>query len=139
MTEEIIRITKDLLRARELQTMALERMNGIIPILPKDKNYKIIEEYYEVLVQIMTGIMYAEGYKTLSHISLIEYLSRRSRELTDNQIKLIDTLRRFRHGTVYYAKKIGEEFLMNHEEEICNVIALLDNILETLLKKGEKI
>ena len=139
MTEEIIRITKDLLRAKELQTMALERMDDIIPILPKDKHYKIIEEYYEVLVQLMTGIMYAEGYKTLSHISLIEYLSRRSRELTDNQIKLIDTLRKFRHGTVYYAKKVGEEFLVNHEEEICNVIALIDNILETLLKKGKKI
>lgn len=81
MTEEILRITKDLLRARELHDMALERMSDIIPILPKNKHYKIIEEYYEVLVQLMTGIMYAEGYKTLSHISLIEYLSRRSSEL----------------------------------------------------------
>src|SRR3989338_4035708 len=139
MTEEIIQITKDLLRARELYLMAKERMEDIIPILPEDKHYKIIEEYYEVLVQLMTGIMYSEGYKTLSNISLIEYISRYSRELTENQIKLIDTLRKFRHGTVYYGKKISEGFLINHKEDICKVIFLLEKILENLLNKGDKI
>ena len=37
MTEEIIQITKDLLRARELYLMAKERMEDIIPILPEDQ------------------------------------------------------------------------------------------------------
>ena len=71
MSEEIIRITKDILRANELYIMAQERMKDIIPILPKDKSYKIIEEYYEVIVQLSTAIMYSKGYKTLSPVSLI--------------------------------------------------------------------
>ncbi|MBS3089551.1 hypothetical protein J4461_01565 [Candidatus Pacearchaeota archaeon] len=46
----MFRITKDLPRAKEIYEMVQERVKDIIPILPKDKSYKIIEEYYEVVV-----------------------------------------------------------------------------------------
>jgi len=130
MTEEIFRITKDIERARDLFEMAQERLSEIISILPKEKYYKIIEEYYEVLVQLMTSLMYLDGYKTLSHIALIEYVSKNYKEFSYNEIKLVDTLRKFRHGAVYYGKKVGPEFLINYEDEIKDVIKKLSKVVK---------
>ncbi|MBS3089550.1 hypothetical protein J4461_01560 [Candidatus Pacearchaeota archaeon] len=79
--------------------------------------------------------MYSDGYKTLSHISLIEYVSKNYKELNQNQIQLIDKLRKFRHGIVYYGKKVSEGFLANHETEIRTIIAVLNKIVSNKLKK----
>lgn len=73
--EDVFKISKDKTRAQDLYSMAKERLKDIIPVIPKDKSYKIIEEYYEIFVQLITSLMYSDGYKTLSHVSLIEYLS----------------------------------------------------------------
>jgi len=128
-TENIFRITKDIVRARDLFQMANERYTEIIKILPRDKPYKIPEEYYEILVQLITGLMYSDGLKTLSHLSLINYLKEYP-SINKAEIQLIDSLRKFRHETVYYGKKIGGEFLVNNEEEIKRVVDKLINLLK---------
>ena len=128
-TENIFRITKDIVRARDLFQMANERYTEIIKILPRDKPYKIIEEYYEIIVQLITGLMYSDGLKTLSHLSLINYLKEYP-SINKAEIQLIDSLRKFRHETVYYGKKIGGEFLVNNEEEIKRVVDKLINLLK---------
>ena len=117
MEDEIFKISKDKERAKDLFEMAKERLE-LLKLIPKDKSYKIIEEYYEIIKELLTAIMYLDGYKTLSHIKLIEYFSSNYRELDEVQIKLIDTLRRFRIGIVYYGRKISQEFLINNEKEI---------------------
>ncbi|MBL7148229.1 MAG: hypothetical protein ISS82_05370 [Nanoarchaeota archaeon] len=104
MAEEIFKITKDKERAKALFDMAKERLE-IINILPKDKPYKIIEEYYEIIKELLTALMYVDGYKTLSHLKLIEYFSKHYEDLDNSQIKIIDTLRKFRNEIVYYGKK----------------------------------
>ncbi|MEK6873414.1 MAG: hypothetical protein AABW91_01095 [Nanoarchaeota archaeon] len=134
MSEGIFKITKDIERAEDLFQMAQERLKEIITILPKEKYYKITEEYYEILVQLMTSLMYSDGYKTLSHVALIEYVAENNKDLSPNEIKLIDTLRKFRHGTVYYGKKIGSEFLINHEDEIKVIIGKLSKIVKNKIK-----
>ena len=73
MEEEIFKISKDISRAKDLFQISKERLE-IIEILPKDKTYKIIEEYYEIILELMTSIMYLDGYKTLSHIKVLEYI-----------------------------------------------------------------
>lgn len=134
MEEDIFRISKDMTRAGDLVKMADERMKDIITVLPKDKAYKIIEEYYEILVQLMTAIMYADGFKTLSHVSLIRYIEDNHKELSRAEIELIDQLRKFRHGTVYYGKKISESFLINNENSLKKIISALFNIARKKIK-----
>jgi len=129
--EDIFKVSRDKRRAKDLYSMAKERLEEIIPALPQDKFYKIIEEYYEVIIQLITSLMYNEGYKTLSHVGLIEYLSKNYPEFEKREIILIDSLRKLRHGTVYYGKKTEMEFLINHEETIKIVI----NKLIVLVKK----
>jgi len=74
MDEEIFKITKDSERGKDLFEMARERLE-LIKLFPRDKAYRIIEEYNEVIKELLTAIMYIDGYKTLSHVKLIEYFS----------------------------------------------------------------
>lgn len=131
---EIFKISKDDERAKFLFDMAEERLNIIIPVLPKETPYKLIEEYYEIIVQLITAIMYSNGYKTLSHVSLIEYLAKNYLEFSQGEIKMMDNLRKLRHGTVYYGRKAKEEFLINNEKSVKDIIEKLSSIIKNKLK-----
>ncbi len=122
--EEIFRISADKERARDLSVMARERLD-MIKLLPKDKTYKIIEEYYEIIKELLTAIMYLDGYKTLSHVKLAEYFSSHYSLLGSKELALIDSLRKFRNGIVYYGRRISSDFLINNENEIKMIIASL--------------
>ena len=124
MEDEIFKISKDRERAKDLLEMAKERLD-LVKLIPKDKAYKIIEEYYEIIKELLTAIMYLDGYKTLSHVKLIEYFASNYKQLDENQIRLIDTLRKFRIGIVYYGRKISQDFLLNHEKEIKKIMQVL--------------
>ena len=123
--DNVFKITKDKERAKSLFEIAIERKD-IIKVLPRDKPYKIVEEYYEIILELLTAIMYCVGYKTLSHITLIEYYSKNYSNLEHHQIKLIDQLRKLRNNIVYYGKKVKNEFLINNENEINKIISNLE-------------
>ena len=131
LMEEIFKVNKDLRRVKNLFEMAKERIVTIIPILPKETSYKFLEEYYEVLVQLITAIMYSDGYKTLSHVSLIEYLSKNYKNFNAHEIDIINILRKFRHGTIYYGKREGAEFLENNKYLINTIINKLFTIVKS--------
>lgn len=126
--DEIFRISKDTARAKDLIEMAEERLNKVIKSIPESIAYKILEEYYEIAVQLMTSVMYSKGYKTLSHIALIKFLS--GHGLNYNEIKILDDMRKFRHGIVYYGRKEGGNFYINHKEEIKEIIEKLVNLAD---------
>jgi len=136
MEDEIFRISRDIERAKDLFQISKERLE-IIKILPRDKPYKILEEYYEIVLELITSIMYIDGYKTLSHISAIGYISN-YKLLSENQISMIETMRKLRHGVVYYGKKIKEEYLINNEEEIENIIKILNILVESKIRNYSK-
>lgn len=127
--KDIFKISKDKNRAKDLFEMALERKNKIISSLPKELPYKILEEYYEIAVQLITSLMYSEGYKTLSHISLIKFLSK-YKKFGVEEISILDKVRKFRHGTVYYGRKESGNFFINHEEDIENITNKLFNLVK---------
>ncbi len=115
--------------------MAKERLE-LLKLLPKDKAYKIVEEYYEIIKELFTAVMYLDGYKTLSHVKLLEYFSSHYQQLSRKDLKLTDTLRRFRIGIVYYGRRISQDFLVNNEEEIIEVIEVLLKLVEKKIKES---
>jgi len=125
--EKIFKISKDVERAKDLFNISKERL-GIIKIIKKNRPYKILEEYYEIILGLITSIMYMDGYKTLSHVSAIEYLSKNYKVISENQIRIINNIRKLRHGIVYYGKKIKQEYLINYEQEIKIIIKKLFNL-----------
>jgi len=132
MYEEIFKISKNNSRAKNLLDMAEERKNDI---KKNFKPYKIIEEYYEIIKELVTAIMYIEGYKTLSHKSLIIYLKKNyNKSFSSGEFILIDRLRKLRNEILYYGKKISKDFLINNEEDIKKIINNLIKITNEKLK-----
>src|SRR3989344_2874575 len=125
MDEEIFRITKNLIRAKSLKEMALERLDDI---KHEKKPYKIVEQYYEIIKELITSLMYSDGLKTLSHKSLIYYIESSFKEFNKQDIILADYLRRLRNDIVYYGKKVSENFLINNETRIKIIIKKLVDI-----------
>ena len=135
MDEEIFKISKDNVRAKDLYEMAGDRLE-LLRLIPKDKTYKIIEEHYEIIKELLTAIMYLDGYKTLSHVKLIEYFSSNYKKVDERQTRLMDILRKFRNGIVYYGQKISQDFLVNNEDEIKEIIRILFKIVDEKLKQS---
>lgn len=79
--------------------------------------------------------MYLDGYKTLSHISVILYFEENyNKILTESQLKLIDHIRKNRNGIVYYGKKISDNFLINNRKDIIKIISILFEFTSKKLK-----
>jgi len=133
MSEEIFRITKNTNRAESLKEMAEERLEDISD---EKKNYKIVEEYYEIIKELITAIMYSDGFKTLSHKSLISYLEKNYKEFNKGEIILIDELRKLRNNIVYYGQKINQDFLINNKDEINEIIGKLREVVVGKISEG---
>jgi hypothetical protein len=67
---------------------------------------------------------------------LLEYFSSRYRELTEREVRLADSLRKFRIGIVYYGRKISQDFLVNNEDEINKIIEILLKLVERKIKES---
>jgi len=120
MSEGIFRISKNEIRAKTIRDLAVERFEDI---KEETKTYKIIEQYYEIIKELVTSIMYADGFKTLSHKLLFEYLERIYKEFFDKEeLILVDQLRKLRNDIMYYGKKIDSIYLKNKEAQIKRVI-----------------
>ena len=119
MEDEIFKISKNKVRSESLIEMAKERFNDI---KIESKTYKIIEEYYEIIKELITALMYSNGYKTLSHKMLIVYLEKNYQDLDKSEIILINELRKLRNNILYYGQKVEKEFLINNKKEIISII-----------------
>jgi hypothetical protein len=122
---DTFRISPDGKRADALKSRAKERLSDIKDNL---KPYKLIEEYYEIIKELITSIMYKRGYKTLSHVELVEFASKEIKELSKKDIMLIDELRIKRNGIMYYGEEVTSEFVKTREESIKTIINRLFKI-----------
>ena len=124
---EIFKISKDERRASALKEMAKDRF---LKMSSLKEPYRIIEEYYEIIKELLTSFMYLKGFKTLSHKALIEFSGENIKELSEREIKLIDELRVKRNDIVYYGEKVNLEFLEGREETIRKLIKKLLEIVK---------
>ncbi len=129
MNEEIFKVKKDRERAEYLFLRAKDRFE-FIPHYPRDKTYKIIEESYESIKELLTSLMYLMGYKTLSHVKLLEFMQEKFHFFDEKESRMVNTLRKFRNGTMYYGEKINADFLDNHFDEIAKLINKLLDFVE---------
>src|SRR3989344_9503118 len=128
MDEEIFRVSKNENRASSLVEMAKERYSDL---KDEDKPYKIVEEYYEIIKELITALMYLNGYKTLSHKTLVSYLEKNYKDFDKSEIILIDELRKLRNNIVYYGQKVEKEFITNNKKELDKIIEKLFKILNS--------
>ena len=93
----------------------------------------LTEAYYEVIKELITGIMTVDGWKTISHELLIGYLAKSCLEYSPAEIALIDQLRRMRNDIAYRGVMIPPEFLDRNQKRILSVISKLKKTLNQML------
>lgn len=120
--DELFRITKDERRANALKEMAKERYQTIHSL---KEPYRILEEYYEIIKELLTAFMYVSGWKTLSHKALVDFARKNINILSSSELELIDELRIKRNNIVYYGERVTLEFLKNRENTIKQIIEKL--------------
>lgn len=94
-----------------------------------------MEEYYEIIKELITSLMYIDGFKTLSHKLLVEYLFKNYNQFDKEEFIIADELRILRNNILYYGQKVDSVFLKNRESQIKKIIAKLIKICEEKLKK----
>ncbi|MBI3623544.1 hypothetical protein HY212_05710 [Candidatus Pacearchaeota archaeon] len=124
--DEIIKITPDFKRAKALEELAKNRYKTISSL---KESFRILEEYYEIIKELITSIMYKQGLKTLSHKILVEFAAKNIKYLNLPEIRIIDELRIKRNSIVYYGESVSEEFVKTREKTIREII-------EKLISKG---
>ena len=141
---ELIRITQDKERARSLLDTVSVRLDAIRLMQKADSrkfSSKIVEEYYESVLELITSIMSIDGFKTRSdaagsHIAAIEYLRESYKEFEGSEIDLIDDLRKKRTGITYYGRHVREDYIESNKREIERIIEKLRLIVIKKLGRG---
>ncbi|MCJ7816287.1 MAG: hypothetical protein MUP55_00370 [Candidatus Aenigmarchaeota archaeon] len=130
---ELIRITPDRERAKSLLETVAVRLDAIKLLQRADSRKfcsKIVEEYYESVLELITAIMSIDGFKTRSdapgsHIAAIEYVQENYKELEGSEIEMIDDLRKKRIGITYYGRHVREDYIESNKVEIERIIEKL--------------
>jgi hypothetical protein len=124
---EIIKIRPDKGRAKSILKMVDLLEKRIKLQDKKSMSALILVDYYEIIKEISTGIMHAEGFKTLSHKDLLEYVSR---NLNQKEISILDDLRVLRNRISYDGFETDPSYLSRNEESFRKIIIKLKEILK---------
>ncbi len=118
--------------AKSLFTLAKRRMESINRRKDDEFPQLLLEDYYEVIKELLTALLALRGYKSYSHECLISFLEKHYEGLLPySEIHLINELRMLRSDILYRGRDIAEDYLVRNIESI-------DMIIERLTYKVEK-
>jgi hypothetical protein len=90
----------------------------------------IVEGYYEIIKELITAIMSADGWKTVSHELLIGYLAKFYKEFSQAELHVIDQLRKTRNDIAYRGVMIKQDYLTRNKDAISKIINRLKQIVQ---------
>jgi len=131
---DLIKITPNKERAKNILEM-VSLIEDRIKIQDKIKMASlVISDYYEIIKELITAVLLVDGYKTLSHKDLIDYLKEKYKDFTQHEISVLDNLRILRNRIAYEGYKIESSYLSRNEDLFKQVIEKLKGILEKRLR-----
>ncbi len=134
--EGLIRISPDRERARSLLALAKLRYEKIKTYDAGKESSLIAEGYYEVAKEIVTALMFIDGFKTLSHKELVEYLGTNYKTaFSYPEIRLLDQLRIMRNNVVYYGAFVEPSYIIRNKEPITRLLSKLFGVCESKLNQ----
>lgn len=117
-----------------LNVAALHEGRAQLTPLPKMATL-LVEEYYEIVKELITAIMGCDGWKTTSHELLVGYLAKFYPEFSASEIALIDQLRQMRNDIDYRGAMINPEYLERNQAAILSVILKLKSTANKKITK----
>jgi hypothetical protein len=131
---ELIKITPDKEKARNIIKM-VSLIKERIKKQERDKMAAlIIADYYEIIKELITAILLIDGYKTLSHKDLIDYIKEKYKEFSIHEISVLDDLRVLRNRIAYEGFFIEPSYLERNEPLFKEIIGKLENLIERKLR-----
>jgi len=131
---DLIKITPDNERAKNI----LKMISLIEERIEKQDKIKfsslIIADYYEVIKELITAVLLADGYKTLSHKDLIDYLKENYHEFNSYDLSVIDSIRVLRNRIAYEGFFIENSYLSRNEDSFKKIIQKLKILINKSLK-----
>ncbi|MBW2976987.1 hypothetical protein KY347_06085 [Candidatus Woesearchaeota archaeon] len=88
----------------------------------------IVENYYEIVKELLVALLLKNGIKSSNHQCLISYFYK---EFPDYEFEanLISQMSRLRNRLNYYGEKIDFEFYDKNKKEFGKLIALIKNLI----------
>ncbi len=124
---DIIKITPDKEKARSI----LKMISLLEERIEKQDRQRmaalIIADYYEIMKELNTATHLIDGYKTLSHKDLIDYMKEKYSEFNAYEISILDDLRILRNRVAYEGFFIEPSYLKRNE-------ALFKQLIQKLKK-----
>jgi hypothetical protein len=119
---DIIKITPNKERAKNILNI-VSLLEKRVKDQDKEKMASlIIADYYEIIKELITAILLIDGYKTLSHKDLIDYLKEKYSQFSNNEISILDNLRVLRNRITYEGFNINSSYLTRNETCFLEVI-----------------
>ncbi len=122
----LMRIQPDKERAKSLIILSELRLKKVEVYDEHTEASLIIEIYYEIAKELITAILFIDGYKTFSHVDLVDYLKTSyNKDFDEFEIELLDQLRKYRNKIVYYGRFIDSSYLRMNKK---NIISIIDKL-----------
>ena len=116
-----------------------ERIKSIVKIallrLERARNIKvksvslIVEDYYEVIKELLTAYLLKNGLRSRNHQCLITYFYRENFDY-EREAHIISQMSFFRNRLDYYGEEIPEEFYKKNKEDFEKIIKILINLIK---------
>jgi len=133
-SEQVTKITPDKEKAKSLLKIISLRERNINKMEPEEFSTLIVEGYYEIVKELITAIMSADGWKTVSHEMLIGYMAKFYKEFYNSEIYLMDQLRKTRNDIAYRGVMIKHDYLKRNGKDILKMIERLKIIAQTKIR-----
>jgi len=88
----------------------------------------IVEDYYEIIKELLVAFLLKNGLRSSNHQCLISYFYRKNPNY-EKQAFLISQMSFFRNRLDYYGESIPLEFYNKNKEEFEKIIRIIKNLL----------
>jgi hypothetical protein len=130
---DLIRVTPDKERVRSILKM-ISLIKERIGLQDRIKmTALIISDYYEIIKELITSLLLLDGFKTLSHKDLLEYLKINYNEFNEFDILILNNLRMLRNRVAYEGYSMEVSYLDKNENNFKLLIDKLDKIISVKL------
>ena len=126
---DLIKATPDKEKAKSILKMILLIEERIKSQNKEKMASLIIVDYYEIIKELITAVLLLDGYKTLSHIALLDYFKNNYSELSSHEVSILDNLRVLRNRVSYDGFFIDPDYLKRNELMFIEIIKKLKNIV----------
>ncbi len=130
--DDLIKMTPNPERAKNIILQTELRLKDAKNKDPAEFATLIIEAYYEVIKELLTALLAVDGYKTLSHTTLIDYLREHyENQFTDHDLHTIDELRKTRNRIAYEGFMVTRDYHDRKTATALSIIAKLKQVVQT--------